>query len=201
MTDLEAPKQTLAELLRQLTEADEAVAVAMDPAQIIGDLRSKVDAIKSVIDRLKFQEEWCRQQAAPFMDAAHACKTNRERLNDYVAFTMRANNFLELPGNAFRIKMQNNPASLIITKITEADAQDFEKYPNYVRMVRYYEFDKNAIKTALIDKLKTVQETEGEPRVPRAEFADPSIPMAKLTLGTHPRYYVSKPELPPKEKK
>lgn len=194
------PKHSLADLLRLLSESDEALAINIDPAQVVGDLKDKVDAIKVVLDRLKFQETWCRQRAAPFLSAAQSCKSNHDRLKEYVAFTMSANGFEELPGATQRIKMQRSPPSLAFTQ-PEANVVDFVKYPTYVTMHRsYYTWNTSEVETALKDKM--AQQLDDETMKTIREFSDPSIPFAKLTFGSHPRFYLNKPaELPPKKKK
>lgn len=180
MPTAEAPKVTLDALLTAMQLFDQGLAVKFDPETVVGDLREKVDAIKTVIDRLEFQAEWAKQQAAPFMEVYYAVQKNVERLKEYVRYSMEKNGFQELPGNKYRVQLQDNPPALEITR-PEATAMDYQKYPSYCKQIRFYEWDKPAIKAALLDK---------------HEF-----PFAKLSRGKHCRFYVNPPADGTKQKK
>jgi hypothetical protein len=176
----EKPKITLEALLATMQLFDEGMAIDFDPAQVVGDLKDKVDAVKSVIDRMEFQAEWARQKADPFMKAAYSLEKKVERLKEYVRYSMEKNGFQELPGNTFRAQLQKNAPSLEVTQ-PECSAIDYSKWPNYCKQIRYYEWDKAAIKSALLDKAE--------------------LPFAKLHVGTHVRFYINPPAEGAKQKR
>ncbi len=185
------PKMSLEALLTTIQAFDDGMMTDIDPAQIVGDLKDKVDAIKSVLDRLKFQALWCAQQAEPFVKAGQACKNNMERLREYVTFVMKTKEFEELPGNAFKVVMHDNQPSLEIIKI-ECDATDFQKYPTYVNQVRRYEWNKEAIKTALVDARDKLLAKDPAAAAARIYYND-TIPFAKLTIDSHFKIQINKP--------
>lgn len=163
---------TLGELLIMLSQADDGLSsVDFDPATVVGDVKDKVDAIKTVVDRLEFQESWCRQQAKPFQDAALVLANNRKRLLAYVVHAMGTQGFEQLPGRQFQAKLQDNPPALEV--MTEATALDAAKYPAYCEQIRFYQWNNGAIKTALKDGAE--------------------LPFAKLTRGKRVAFSINKP--------
>lgn len=200
----EKPRPTLSSILTAMQMFDEAIVIDFDSAEVVaGDLKDKVDAIKVVIDRLEFQAEWCRQKADPFMKSAYALERNVKRLREYVLYQMQQGEFDTLPGNTYRAQLQNNPPSLELTQ-PECSALDYQRYPNYVKQIRFYEWDKTAIKDALISKRRDVIEecaTSGVPAPNDRSFTAEAIPFAKLAIGQQLRFYVNLPEGTKKGKK
>jgi hypothetical protein len=194
----ELPSNTLAELLRLLSDSDESL-VTIDPEKVVGDLRAKVDAIAVVLDRLKFVESWAKAQAKPYVDQARSCANNWSRLREYVAFAMKAEGFQELPGERYRVHLRVNPPALEMIK-AEADALDYEKYSAYCKLERRYVWDTAAIKAALMAKAEA--QLDDEKRKDVTEFADPALPMAKLTYGRSTTFSINPPvSLPAKKAK
>lgn len=199
----EKPKPTLAAILAAMQIFDEAVAVDFDPAEVVGDLRDKVDAIKRVIDRLDFQAEWCRQQAEPFLKAAKALESNVGRLRDYVLYHMQEGLFTELPGNQYRAVLQNNPPSLELLG-TGCSKLDFERYPNYVEHVDHFRWKNAEIRDALISKrndLREECESNGLEAPNSRTFRSESLPFAQLRISQRLRFLPNPPEGAKKGKK
>ncbi len=193
--EIEKPKMSLEALLTTIQAFDDGMVANIDPAQVVGELKDKVDAIKSVLDRLKFQAQWCAQQAEPFVKAGQACKNNMERLREYVTFVMKTKEFTELPGNAFKVVMHDNQPSLEIMK-TECDAIDFMQYPAYVEQIRRYEWNKEAIKTALVTARNALIEKAPSAANLRT-FGIPALPFAVLTIDSHFKIQINKPTAVP----
>ncbi len=174
----EKPKVRLIDLLRLMTDFDNAVAQDFNPEEIVGDLRDKVDDIKHVLDRLEGQERWCRDRAAPFQKAAQAIARNRERLKNYVVWAMQQEHFQAVPGNEWKARLQDNPASLEMLQ-PEPTALDYRDYPDYVEPIRRYEWKTSAIKEALAAGKLT--------------FGEEKKPFAKLNIGQHVRFDINPP--------
>lgn len=141
---------TLRELTAALASADEDLAFGdFDPEQVVGEIKEKVDAIKAVLDRMEVVSGWLDEQAKPLLKQARTLGKNAERLHKYVAEQMRANGFDSLPGNVWKVRLKENQPSLIVER--EPTALDFQKWPNLVKMQRYYEWDNAALKQFILD--------------------------------------------------
>jgi hypothetical protein len=179
MTELEKPTMSLNALLQALTDADEAGATVFDPAQIVGDLRDKVDAIHHVLTRLKSQETWAREMAKPFQKAAQSLARNYDNLRDYVSFSMKENNFESLPGNQFKVRRRDSQPALQMLK-DEPSVLDYQAFPDYVEPVRGYRWKPTAIKDALV--------------AGKLRFDDETQAFAKLTFGIWPEFVPNTPD-------
>lgn len=142
---LSAPR-TLAEILSILGNLDlvSETSIEIKPEEILGDLKDKVDAIYTVLERLEREADRLDSIAEDFKLAARRVKENRERLKEYVRFTMTAQGFEKLPGNHWRLQLQKTAPSLAVER--EATADDLLANPNLVKRTVSYAWDKNAVK-------------------------------------------------------
>jgi hypothetical protein len=116
-----------------------------DPAQVVGDVRDKLDAIKFKIDDWLGKAEMLKTQwLEPIMKERNALIKRAERLEDYVRFEMEQNQFEKIPGNLWSARFRLNPPSVNITMPATADL--FWDFPNYVKETVSYSFDREAIK-------------------------------------------------------
>lgn len=168
-------RPTLMSLLEQLTAADDAIARPdFDPVLLAGELRGKVDALKFVTDRMDAVEKFLRGVAKPIAAKASAIKNNRERLRKYIAESMRSQKFEKIPGETFEVVLMDSPPALIMER--SATAEDFEKFPCHVEMVRIYRWREDKIK----DEILAGVELAGIP--------------AKITVGCYPNFRVLVPD-------
>lgn len=198
----EKPKPTLSTILAAMQLFDDAVVVEFDPAEIVGDLKDKIDSIKRVVDRLEFQAEWYREQAEPFMRSAYAVERNVKRLKEYVTYHMQTGHYSELPGHVFRAQLQTNAPALEIDP--DCTANEYAKWPDYVTPIRRYEWNEKAVKETLAAKRKQLldeAEQQGVELAKHGTFSSEDIPFARLNIGQHVRFYMQPPEGTKKGKK
>ena len=184
MTTETQEKMTLAKLLQALNEADNAVALDFDPESVVGELRDKIDAIHTVLTRLEGGETWCRNMAKPFQAKAKALQHNRERLEDYVVYTMQQQHFESLPGDMLMVRLRNNPTALKMLKGLP-DALDYMNYPEYVEPIRGYAWRTDKIK----EDLKT-----GKLVFPAPNEGEESKAFAMLTQGQRAEFIPNVPQ-------
>ena len=158
---------------------------SFDPAAFVQELHDKVDAVHSVIGRMETVAGWLKAVAKPLTSKASALMNNRERLRDYVThalLTERACRLelgeslhgVSLPGNMFKVRLRESPPALQIDR--PATAEDYERFPNFVSMIRSYSWNSEKIKHSLQDKTLP----DGIP--------------AHLTVGHWPEFVANVPE-------
>ncbi len=138
---------TLDQLLSLLSNLDQDQAIEFEPDQVIGDLREKVDAIRTVQQRLRMEEERLRENAAELTRAAQAVKSNRERLDSYVVYAMQSNGFDKVPGKYWRMQKQRTAPSVITDH--EPGPDDALRFGEFVERQVTYKWNKPLIKGAL----------------------------------------------------
>lgn len=136
---------TLDELLVCLNDLDLAAECDIDPTEVVGILADKVDAIKTVLDRLEGESERLAEESRSFKKAADQVARNRESLRTYVAFSMARAGFEKLPGKLFRINLVRSESTQVARP---AMPEDYATYPEFVRKSISYAWDKAALKDA-----------------------------------------------------
>lgn len=141
--------ESLRELLGKLRDIDDdLLPEEFDPAEVVGDIKDKVDAIKWRIDNWEatakmIEEEYIR----PMQQKKASLLGKVERLKDYVKHQMIVNEFEKLPGEMFRVQVQNSPKS-VETK-ENADARMYLNYPELVVQEVTYRWNKTALKDSM----------------------------------------------------
>jgi hypothetical protein len=181
MTDeiAKSPSFSFAQYLEALQAADEALTLPIDPAQLVGDLRDKVDSIKYVIDRFEAFAEFMKVRIAPLMKARQSAENNRDRLRSYLAINMTQHNFQEVPGREYRIALQESQPSLEVTR--QPTAADYLAAPELVELVKSYRWKNDVIKDALM--------------------AGDTYEFARLNKGKHVKFYPARAVDKPAKKK
>lgn len=147
----------------------------MDPAELVGAVKDKVDAIEFVDSASEKMAELLKARAKPFTDKARAILANRERLRDYVCRVMKEHSFERIPGNNFQVSLRNSPPALKMDR--PATVHDLEKFgEKYVDLQRIYVWKNERIKADLLAGI----EIEGMP--------------AKITRGNWPDFSPHVPE-------
>lgn len=134
---------TLQELLLALGDLDNAQNVEIDPQTIVEDLKDKVDAIYTVVERLQGESARLAVNADRFKTASKQIEKQAERLKDYVAWNMEQQGFEKLPGINWKIQLQK---SVEVKAEREPVAEDALEFPDLVRRKISYSWDKTAIK-------------------------------------------------------
>lgn len=152
-TAIDAPSTlTFADILRKMTDADNAISADFDPEKVVGELRGKIDDLKRVIVGFETYEVWFDKQAAPFVKAAGTLRNNCARLKAYIVRTMQAEKFDSLPGILYKAQLQNNQASMDLLR--EPTALDFRDYPDFVEPIRGYEWKTAEIKKTIVARAR-----------------------------------------------
>jgi hypothetical protein len=155
-------KLTLRDLIGCLATIDQADPELIaqfygaDPAELIGDLRDKVDDVYYVLKRMESVSAFLKAYVAPIVEKRQTLDKMHGRLWDYVALSMRGDFLPEdqrqrtetLPGNVYRVTLRDSNPSLKIKR--GATAQDFADHPELVEMRRSYEWKNDAVKERLI---------------------------------------------------
>lgn len=134
---------SLRELVTAIVEHENALASPLDPAEIVGDIRDKVDAIKAVLDEFESTAKGLKLKAKRLRTTIKAIENNHKRLKEYVRFQMQENHFEKLPGNDYYVRLQNRATRIEFARIP--DDIDFIKYSKYVRISRSYSWDEEMV--------------------------------------------------------
>lgn len=161
---------SLDELLLALSSLDDAATLEFDPAQIVGDLKGKVDAIHTVIGRLDAEQDRLAGIASQFSKAAAGVYNNARRLEAYLLASMQKHNYEKLPGELFRVQVQSGADALDVERNPSAD--DYVKDPDLVTRKVSYAWNKDKAKEKLL--------------------AGESLPDMKLKPVKYLRWYVQK---------
>lgn len=147
---------TLTEILAQLSDLDRAAEPSaeqpfppdrMSAEEAVEELRSKVDAIRLVHSRLKSEEARLRVDAAQILKSAQAIAHNRDRLETYICFAMKAAQFEQIPGNRWNVRIRPAQPSLIVDK--DPTGEDYLVDPVLIVREVSYRWDKNKVKDVL----------------------------------------------------
>lgn len=140
-------KRTLADLLLALNDLDQAPSISFDPKELTDDLADKVDAIKTVMDRLEKEAERLDAEAGRFLKASAGCRANAGRLEEYVRWTMEQLNFERLPGRLYSLRLQKSGKAFKPDR--QPTAEDMVAMPHLVRRSTSYAWEANEIKATL----------------------------------------------------
>lgn len=141
--------ETLRDLLDKLAQIDdEMLPEDFDPAQIVGDVKDKIDAIKWRIDQWNTQadnidENWIK----PLKAQQESLRKKAERLKDYLYSQMSQHGYDKLPGKMFRAALQKASPSVDISE--EAGPSHMLAYPEFVVQDVSYRWDRKTIKERL----------------------------------------------------
>ena len=141
--------QTLSELLAHLSNLDNA-AEPIDP-EIFKNLRDeiagKIDAIKTVLDRLQAEAARLEKAAAEFKMAAATVTANLDRLKSYTLWAMQQADVEKLPGEYWSISRRTSPVSVEVDR----EATDIEAtlYPNLIKTKVSHSWNREELKRLL----------------------------------------------------
>lgn len=136
-----------ADLLHELQASEELLCSESDWQkldEIVGDIRDKVDDIRYVRERLTFEAEWLKSQIEVMQKRRASLLANKQRLEDYVNWSMHCHEITEFPGNKWRVKVQKNPVAIEAKRQPEMD--DFLKHEGLVRRKIEYSWKLGDIK-------------------------------------------------------
>ncbi len=169
----------LVDILLRLKDLDEAAEVIPEEnwVAVADELADKVDDIKTVVDRLEREAERLTVEADKIAAAATAVLKNRKRLLSYVAWSMEQTESQKIPGNRWRMDLQNNAAKLEVEREAgELDMLDPALMPFVrVKTATVYSWEKEKIKEALQNSASGFK-----------------LPGMKLTQGKKVAFYVRK---------
>lgn len=155
MSDVQAPKRTFAEICAVLNNVDELLESDIDVADIVGELRGKVDGIDRIINFFTFIAEEKQEEAARAMELSAKASRKVASIEAYVLMVMQKNELEAVPGELVMVKRQKASSAPVET-VREATAADFIHMPNFVRIVppvpQGYAWDKKALYKALSGK-------------------------------------------------
>lgn len=150
---------TFLQLVGILNEADELLASieGVDLAELVGDLRDKVDALQFVDAKMEGAVAFFKEQIAPLQSRMRAITNERARLRDYVAKSMRGDfqpeesrqRFQKIPGVRSAVQLYDSAPALEVVR--PPTAVDFAERPEMVEMQRSYVWKNAEVKAALLD--------------------------------------------------
>lgn len=164
-------KNSLGRMLELLRDLDEdMLSEDFDPAKLIGDIRDKVDAIKWKLNDWEYRALMIEEEfVLPLQVKIKAILGKRERLKNYVTSEMKRLEVEKIPGNMFKVQLQNSPRSVELK--ADADERMYLNYPEFVLQETTYKWDKENLKSHL--------------------EAGESFTFAELKQGKHIRFYTS----------
>jgi len=132
---------------------DDLAPEDFDPAEAVGELKDKIDAIKWRLDSWEahaqaLDENWLKPLAA----RRKSILGKAEKLREYVAFVMKRDNLETLPGHAFRIDLRAYESVEVLSAPTASEAL---LYKPWVKTTINYVWDKKELKTKLKQGLMT----------------------------------------------
>lgn len=146
MTQSKTSLGQMLELLRDLD--DDMLPEEFDPAQLIGDVREKVDAIKWKMNDWEYKAKMIEEEyLKPLLSKVRALLGKRDRLKEYVTHEMLKLGVEKIPGNMFRVQLQDSPKSVKVR--IPADASMYLNYPEIVKQDTSYKWDRDAIKACI----------------------------------------------------
>ena len=166
--------ESLHDLLEKLGHIDDDLPPEeFDPAQVVGDIKDKVDAIKWRIDSWLTEAENIEQNwIKPLKDKKESLTKKADRLRQYMQTEMIQNGYEKLPGNMFSARLQKSSPAVDVAE--EAGPHHLIAYPEFVVQQINYRWNKEAIK----EKLDQGAE----------------LSFAKLRNSRHLRFYTNKKE-------
>lgn len=134
--------QSLRDLLQAFTVPEDLEE--FDPEKHIGDIKDKVDAIEWQMDEWEAEtgmilEKWIKTLQKRRQSLLNSVK----RLKAYTLRAMLEGQWDELPGNMRRAKVQQGSPTVEISHLPKAE--DFLKYPKYVRQEITYSWLEDTI--------------------------------------------------------
>ena len=153
-------------LLDALNNADELLEEGIDPSQIPGQLRDKVDSIKFVLDKLKYNQMLQKDLKDSHARKEKALKENEKRLRDYIAHEAKVSfdkamedlgsdvplkkkdlqELKRIRGNKYYMGLGESK-SLNVTR--DPKAEDALEFPELVERHVSYAWNKAALKKAV----------------------------------------------------
>jgi len=182
MTDLES--LSFESLIALLNVADDSFADPdFDPQTLVGDLRNKVDGLKSIETRMDLVADYFERFAKPIIEKARTVRKNRERLRDYIAQSMLDHKFQTVPGNLWKVRLREANPKVVAGR--EPTVADYLEMTDLVRVETVYSWDKNAIKD--VHATTAAEDMEGLP--------------FKVVRGHWPEFVANVPEVLEKKKR
>lgn len=140
-------KPTLSQVLAVLANSEDALE-QFDPEVVVGNVEDKVDAIHHVLEKMKATTAHLKDMAKPLTEKARAIDNARERLREYVVFSMKKAQFENLPGKAYKASLRSGHHKVLIESEREPTPQDATKHKAFVKTVVSFEWDHEAIEAA-----------------------------------------------------
>lgn len=144
---------TFDELLGQFDQLDDLLAdPEFDPLILVNAMRTKVDAIKAVVDRMDNSAEGLEKAAAPIIAKAKAIRNNRKSLMAHITHAMETHDAISdentfLPGHLWQLRLRK--ASVPALHIPPATPLDYSSYFDYVERSVVYTWKNDLVKKSL----------------------------------------------------
>ena len=144
---------TFDELLGQFSQLDDLLAdPEFDPKILVERMRTKVDGLKAVIDRMDNSAEGLEKAAAPIVAKAKAIRNNRKSLMSYITHAMETHDASSdqntfLPGHLWQLRLRK--ASIPSLHIPPATPLDYSSYFDYVERAVVYTWKNDLVKKSL----------------------------------------------------
>lgn len=163
---------TLRDLLQKMSDIDNDMVADIDPGELVGEIRGKVDSIKHVIDRLESFAGFLKDRIEPLAKARSSVTKNIKRLEEYVKFQMQMQSLERLPGEEYYIRLIEKQERLVFQ--AQPDAADALRYPDYVQISRVFSWNEEKIHNDLLSGVLS------------------GFPMAKFERSNYIRFFTEK---------
>ena len=140
---------TLNDMLSKLKAAEDELIELTDEdiAQLLGDLRDKVDAIREVMRRFEAEEAFLADEIKQLTARKKSVSGSRERFKAHMIHVMNEKEFKQLPGERFDMKIITRKVYRSIVAPTAAEYLELQD-EGLVKKTTTYAFDHSALTRA-----------------------------------------------------
>lgn len=133
---------SLNDMLIMLKEAEDELIELTDEdlAELLGDLRGKVDAIREVMSRMEATEAFLGEEIRQITARKKSLTASRERFKAYMLQTMNGHQFKQLPGERYDMKVISRKSYKATMAPTAAEYLELQA-DEVVKKTTTYAFD------------------------------------------------------------
>jgi hypothetical protein len=119
-----------------------------DIADLLGDLRGKVDAIRELMRHWEAKEAFLAAEIKELTARKKSVTASRERFKTYMLRTMNGHEFKQLPGERFDLKVISRKAYKATMAPTAAEYLELQDFVGVVKKTTNYAFDHSLLTKA-----------------------------------------------------
>jgi len=143
------PKPNLDQVLHVLQLSEDALE-EFDPEIVIGNVEDKIDSIHYILTKMKTTADHLKEVAKPISAKARSIDASRERLREYVLFSMDKHGFAKLPGKDFKAEIREGHHRIVVSAEKGPTPDQAMTYQKFVHTHVNFTWNEEAIQAAFI---------------------------------------------------